>query len=188
MDCFPDARRMENRNGLIVQAQVTQADGRAERKAALKMIHRHSPGLTRRLTPGADKGYDSADFVADLQQASVTPHVARKSRHSAIAGRTTRHPGYAVSQRRRKKIEEPFGWAKTLGNLAQTMLRGVNRLSAQFIRNHAAQAVVRRLFALRMRRANAMAGALAVVILSGRAFWRGHRRARLAGRCRSSLR
>ena len=72
---------MENRNGLIVQAQVTQADGRAERKAALEMIHRHSPGLTRRLTLGADKGYDSADFVADLQQACVTPHVARKSRH-----------------------------------------------------------------------------------------------------------
>ena len=72
---------MEDRNGLIVQAQVTQADGRAERKAALEMIHRHSPGLTRRLALGADKGYDSADFVTDLRQACVTPHVARKSRH-----------------------------------------------------------------------------------------------------------
>ena len=72
---------MENRNGLIVQAQVIQADGRAERKAALEMIHRHPPGLTRRLTLGSDKGYDSADFVVYLQQACVTPRVARKSRH-----------------------------------------------------------------------------------------------------------
>ena len=130
--CFMGHTLMENRNGLIVQAQITQPEGHADRKAALKMIHRHSPGSMRRLTLGADKDYDSADFVADLRQACVTPHVAGKSRHSAIDGRTTRHPGYAVSQRRRKKIEEPFGWAKTVGNLAQTMLRGVNKLSAQF--------------------------------------------------------
>ena len=141
--CFMGHTLMENRNGLIVQAQVTQADGHAERKAALEMIHRHSPGSTRRLTLGADKGYDSADFVADLRQACVTPHVAGKSRHSAIDGRTTRHPGYAVSQRRRKKIEEPFGWAKTVGNLAQTMLRGVNRLSAQFTLTMAANNLAR---------------------------------------------
>ena len=81
MLCFVGHTLIENRSGLIVQAQVTQAHGRAERKAALEMIHRHSPGLTRRLTLGADKGYDSADFVTDLQQACVTPHVARKSRH-----------------------------------------------------------------------------------------------------------
>lgn len=141
--CFMGHTLMENRNGLIVQAQVTQADGHAERKAALEMIHRHSPGSMRRLTLGADKGYDSADFVADLRQACVTPHVAGKSRHSAIDGRTTRHPGYAVSQRRRKKIEEPFGWAKTVGNLAQTMLRGVNRLSAQFTLTMAANNLAR---------------------------------------------
>ena len=141
--CFMGHTLMENRNGLIVQAQVTQADGHAERKAALEMIHRHSPGSTRRLTLGAEKGYDSADFVADLRQACVTPHVAGKSRHSAIDGRTTRHPGYAVSQRRRKKIEEPFGWAKTVGNLAQTMLRGVNRLSAQFTLTMAANNLAR---------------------------------------------
>ena len=132
MLCFMGHTLMENRNGLIVQTEVTQADGHAERRAALDMIHRHSPGSTRRLTLGADKGYDSADFVADLRQICVTPHVARKSRHSAIDGRTTRHPGYAVSQKRRKKIEEPFGWAKTVGNMAQTMLRGVDRLGAQF--------------------------------------------------------
>ena len=84
---------MENRSGLIVQGDLTQADGpeqpdRAERRAALDMMHRHSPGSTRRLTLGADKGYDSADFVSDLRQACVTPHVAQKSRYSAIDGRT----------------------------------------------------------------------------------------------------
>ena len=90
---------MENRNGLIVQADLTRADGHAERKAALDMIDRHSPGSSRRLTLGADKGYDSADFVADLRRMIVTPHIARKARHSAIDGRTTRHAGYALSQR-----------------------------------------------------------------------------------------
>jgi len=96
------------------------------------MIRRRSPGSTRRLTLGADKGYDCADFVKDLRQARVTPHVAQKARSSAIDGRTTRHLGYAVSQKRRKKIEEPFGWAKTVGPMAQTMLRGVKRAGAQF--------------------------------------------------------
>ena len=119
-------------NGLIVQADLTRADGHAERQAALDMIHRHSPGSTRRLTLGADKGYDSAGFVADLRQACVTPHVARKARHSAIDGRTTRHHGYALSQKRRKKIEEPFGWAKTVGGIAQTVHRGVERVRARF--------------------------------------------------------
>jgi transposase len=130
--CFMGHTLMENRNGLVVQAQVTQADGHAERKAALTMVNRHFPGSTRRRTLGTDKAYDCADFVADLRQACVTPHVAQKSRHSAIDGRTTRHPGYAVSQKRRKKIEEPFGWAKTVGTMTQTMLRGVDRLGAQF--------------------------------------------------------
>jgi len=130
--CFIGHTLMENRNGLIVQTEMTQADGHAERRAALAMIHRHSPGSTRRLTLGADKGYDCAEFVKDLRQACVTPHVAQKVRYSAIDGRTTRHPGYTVSQKRRKKIEEPFGWAKTVGPMAQTMLRGVKRVGAQF--------------------------------------------------------
>jgi hypothetical protein len=130
--CFIGHTLMENRNGLIVETEMTKADGHAERRAALAMIHRHSPGSTRRLTLGADKGYDCADFVRDLRQACVTPHVAQKVRYSAIDGRTTRHPGYAVSQKRRKKIEEPFGWAKTVGPMAQTMLRGVKRVGAQF--------------------------------------------------------
>lgn len=123
---------MENRHGFVVQAEVTQADGHAERKAALDMVHRHSPGSTRRLTLGADKAYDAEEFVQGLRQACVTPHVAQKARFSVIDGRTTRHEGYAISQRCRKKIEEPFGWAKTVGPMAQTMLRGVNRIGAQF--------------------------------------------------------
>jgi transposase len=132
MLCFIGHTLMENRNGLIVQAELTRADGHAERQAALAMIQRHSPGSTRRRTLGADKGYDSADFVADLRRARVTPHVAQKARHSAIDGRTTRHEGYAISQRCRKKIEEPFGWAKTVGGMAQTVHRGVERVRARF--------------------------------------------------------
>ncbi len=130
--CFIGHTLMENRNGLIVGTEMTQADGYAERRAALDMIHRHSPGSTRRLTLAADKGYDCAEFVKDLRRACVTPHVAQKVRYSAIDGRTTRHPGYAVSQKRRKKIEEPFGWAKTVGPMAQTMMRGIKRVGAQF--------------------------------------------------------
>ena len=121
-----------NRHGFVVEAELTRADGHAERRAALDMIHRHSPGSTRRLTLGADKGYDSADFVADLRRAHVTPHVAQKPRHSAIDGRTTRHPGYALSQKHRKKIEEPFGWAKTVGGMAQTVYRSIDRVAARF--------------------------------------------------------
>jgi hypothetical protein len=130
--CFMGHALMENRNGFVAQAEVTQADGHAERKAALNMVHRHSPGSTRRLTLGADKAYDAEEFVQDLRQACVTPHVAQKAKFSAIDGRTTRHEGYALSQRCRKKIEEPFGWAKTVGPMAQTMLRGVKRVGAQF--------------------------------------------------------
>lgn len=134
---------MENRNGLVVQGDLTQADGQAGRKAALDMIHRHSPGSTRQLTLGADKGYDAAGFVSDLRQACVTPHVAQKLRYSAIDGRTTRHEGYALSQKHRKKIEEPFGWAKTVGGMAQTMYRGVERIRSRFILTMAANNLAR---------------------------------------------
>jgi transposase len=132
MLCFMGHTLMENRSGLIVQADLTTADGHAERRAALDMIDRHARGSRRRRTLGADKGYDSADFVAALRQRRVTPHVARKARHSAIDGRTTRHAGYAVSQTCRKKIEEPFGWAKTVGDMAHTMYRGLDRVRAGF--------------------------------------------------------
>jgi len=138
MLCFMGHTLMENRHGLVVQAELTHADGHGERKAALEMINRHSPGSTRRLTLGADKGYDSADFVAELRRMVVTPHVAQKARHSAIDGRTTQHSGYVLSQRRRKKIEEPFGWAKTTGGMAQTVHRGLDRVRAQFTMTMAA--------------------------------------------------
>ena len=143
MLCFIGHALMENRNGLIVQGDLTQADGHAERRAALDMIHRHSPGSTRRLTLGADKGFDAAEFVADLRQACVTPHVAQKSRYSAIDGRTTRHEGYALSIKNRKRIEEAFGWAKTVGGMAQTVYRGVERVRSRFILTMAANNLAR---------------------------------------------
>jgi Transposase DDE domain len=116
---------MENRSGLIVAATLTTATGTAEREAAEEMIVRHSPGA-RRITLGADKGYAAA-FVADMRALNVTPHIAQNisGRRSAIDVRATRHPGYAVSQQKRKRIEEPFGWGKTIGGLARPMLRGV---------------------------------------------------------------
>jgi hypothetical protein len=123
---------MENRTGLIVQAELARACGHAERRAALDMIRRHAPGPTRRPTLGADKGYDSAGFVAEPRKARVTPHAAQKARRTAIGGRTARHAGYALSQQRRKKIEEPFGWAKTIGGIAQAVHRGLDRVCARF--------------------------------------------------------
>jgi hypothetical protein len=124
---------MENRSGLIVAATLTKATGTAERAAAETMIVRHSPGV-RRLTLAADKGYDAAAFVADMRALNVTPHIAQNisGRRSAIDARTTRHPGYAVSQQKRKRIEEPFGWGKTIGGLARPMLRGVKKLGFKF--------------------------------------------------------
>lgn len=141
--CFMGHALMENRHGLVVQGDLTQADGHAERRAALDMVHRHSPGSTRRLTLGADKAYDRADFVSDLRQACVTPHVAQKSRYSAIDGRTTRHEGYALSIKHRKRIEEAFGWAKTIGGMAQTVYRGVERVRSRFILTMAANNLAR---------------------------------------------
>ncbi len=138
MLCFIGHALMENRNGLIVQGDLTQADGHAERTAALDMVHRHSPGSTRRLTLGADKGYDAGGFVSDLRKACVTPHVAQKARYSAIDARTTRHEGYALSQKHRKKIEEAFGWTKTVSGMARTMYRGVERVRSRFIMTMAA--------------------------------------------------
>ncbi|MBB6014575.1 transposase [Aquamicrobium lusatiense] len=109
MLCFAGHALTGNRNGLIVQGDLTQADGHAERKAALDMVHCHSPGSTRRLTLGADKRYDAGGFVSDLRQACAAPHIAQKSRNPAIDGRTTRHEGYGQSQMRRERIEEAFG-------------------------------------------------------------------------------
>jgi len=110
---------MENRHGLVVDVELTQADGHAERKAAVSMLkrRRHERGHGARWTLGADKGYDSADFVDDMRELKVTPHVAQNTsgRSSAIDKRTARHPGYDISQRKRKRVEEIFGWMKTVG-------------------------------------------------------------------------
>lgn len=116
---------MENRNGLVVNATLTLASGTAEREAALKMIATRTPG--KRVTLAGDKAYDTKDFVADLRAAKVTPHVAQNNRRrkSAIDERTTRHPGYEVSQRKRKRVEEIFGWLKTVGLLRKTRHRGL---------------------------------------------------------------
>src|SRR5207245_361405 len=115
---------MEHRSGLIVQAAVTPADGYGERDAALVMIDK-LPGR-HRVTVAADKGYDVRDFVGELRRMRVTPHIAQHTtrRRSAVDGRTTRHPGYAISQRKRKLVEQGFGWMKTIGGLRKLRHRG----------------------------------------------------------------
>jgi transposase len=141
--CYMGHAMTENRHGFVVEAELTLASGTAERRAALDMIDRASPGSTKPITVGADKGYDDHGFVASLRQMCVTPHVAAKARHSAIDGRTTRHAGYAVSQRKRKLVEEPFGWGKVVGPIAKTMLRGLERVGAQFTLTMAAYNLAR---------------------------------------------
>ena len=123
---------MENRNGLVVDAILTHATGTAEREAALTMLGRMEG--RHRITLGADKNYDTAAFVAALREMGVTPHVAQNNtnRRSAIDGRTTRHPGYGLSQKIRKRIEEVFGWAKTCGTMRKTRHRGQDRVGWSF--------------------------------------------------------
>ena len=139
--CYMGHVLMENRSGLVVDCRLTQADGTAERKAALEMIE-CLPG-TGRITVGADKGYDAASFVHDLRQCKATPHVAQKSKSSAIDQRTTRHEGYRTSQILRKRVEEIFGWAKTIGMLRKTRHRGVQRVKWAFTLTTAAFNLVR---------------------------------------------
>jgi transposase len=122
--CFAGHVLMENRNGLVVDVAVTRATGTAERETALELLAR-LPG-SQRVTVGADKGYDSKAFVAECRGMRVTPHVARKQ-WTAVDGRTTRHRGYAVSQRIRKRVEEIFGWLKTVGGGRKLRYRGVAR-------------------------------------------------------------
>ncbi|AWI79581.1 IS5/IS1182 family transposase [Parazoarcus communis] len=119
---------MENRNGLVVDVDTTPANGTAEREAALRMIRRQ---CRRGATVGADKGYDTHDFVAGCRKAGVTPHVAAKRTGSALDGRTTRHAGYKSSLKVRKRIEEAFGWLKTVGGLRKTKLIGREKLAGQ---------------------------------------------------------
>ncbi|MEW6748042.1 MAG: IS5 family transposase [Planctomycetota bacterium] len=133
--CFAGHVLMENRNGLILDALVTEATGTAEREAALVLLDRRQTPR-KRVTLGADKGYDTRAFVESLRQREVTPHIARNTsrRRSAIDRRTTQHPGYAISQRLRKRIEEIFGWAKTVGGGRKLRYVGVkkNQLWATF--------------------------------------------------------
>ena len=133
---------MENRCGLVVDACLTQADGHAERLAALAMIEKHAD-RPRAITLGADKGYDTSDFVNELRSMNVRPHVARRLRGSAIDRRTTRHPGYGTSQRIRKRIEEAFGWMKTIGGMRRPMRRGTDRVGWSFTFAAAAYNLVR---------------------------------------------
>jgi transposase len=130
--CFLGHVLMENRHGLVVNATVTPATGTAEREAAIALLN--SRPTTRRITLGGDKNYDTHQFVQDLRARQVTPHVSQHTtnRASAIDGRTTRHPGYAMSQRKRKRVEEIFGWLKTVGMLRKVKLRGVPRVDWLF--------------------------------------------------------
>jgi transposase len=131
---------MENRNGLALNGQVTQANGRAEPQAAIAMVEQ-IPGQ-HQVTLGADKGYDTKEFVQEMRDHQVTPHIACKST-SIIDQRTTRHPGYAISQQKRKRIEEIFGWLKTVAGLRKTRHRGVARVSWMFAFALAAYNLVR---------------------------------------------
>jgi transposase len=125
---------MENRHGLAVRTAVTLASGTAERAAVLPLVRGARRRLRRRrgrVTLGADKGYDTRQFIADLRAARVTPHVAAGP-HTSLDGRTTRHPGYTVSQTKRKRVEEIFGWLKTVGLMRQTRHRGRRRVGWMF--------------------------------------------------------
>jgi transposase len=142
--CFIGHGLMENRHGLLVDACLTRADGHAERVAALHMIEPHAE-RPRRVTLGADKAYDAEDFVNELRTMRVTPHVAQNisGRRSAIDRRTTRHGGYLVSQRIRKRLEEAFGWMKTIGGQDKTKFRGLGRVGFAFTFAAAAYNLVR---------------------------------------------
>ena len=146
--------RMENRNGLLVRTMVTQADGTAERDAALRMASK-IPG-TQPITLGGDQNYDTRDFVDTLREMKITPHVARNEKRlggSAIDARTTRHPGYEISQQKRKRVEQSFGWMKMIGLLRKVKLRGIRKVSGWFTFVGAAYNLIR----LRRLRAEAVA-------------------------------
>jgi len=136
---------MENRNGLVTATRLTPATGTAEREAALDMAQQIGGREGHRATVGADKAYDTQDFVQQLRDLNITPHVAQNSqnRSSAIDGRTTRHAGYALSQRKRKRVEEIFGWIKTVGLMRKTRHRGLARVGWMFTFTAAAYNLVR---------------------------------------------
>jgi transposase len=131
---------MENRNGLIADIETLQADGKAERDAAVVMVA-SIPG-DGQVTVGADKGYDTKGFVANVRALNATPHVAQK-KHSAVDGRTTRHEGYKISQQKRKRVEEICGWMKTVGGLRKLRHRGLELVGWMFTFTAAAYNLVR---------------------------------------------
>lgn len=133
--CYLGHVVVENRNGLIVRAMATQADGTAERDAALLMLQDLTEGRTSRITVGADKAYDTQDFVQTARELGVTPHVMQnnKNRRSAIDGRTTRHAGYELSLSKRWLVEKPFGWLKLIGPLKKAKLRGLAKIDWLFV-------------------------------------------------------
>lgn len=140
--CYLGHLMAENRNALIVDARLTEANGTAERATALDMIADTAPAGS---TVGGDKNYDTVEFVADCRALGCVPHVAQNTtnRRSAIDRRTTRHPGYAISQHKRKRIEEPFGWIKTVGGLRKTRHRGRHLVEWFFILTAAAYNLIR---------------------------------------------
>jgi hypothetical protein len=123
---------MENRNGLLVQTFLTEANGRAERDAAMLMAEALPSG--KRVTLGGDKNYDTRELVRELRGMNITPHVAQNNtnRRSAVDQRTTRHAGYEVSQRKRKRVEQSFGWMKMVGMLKKVKLRGIDKVGWLF--------------------------------------------------------
>ncbi len=141
--CFMGHVLMENRNGLVVDAMTTRASGTAEREAAIELLDRR--GGSGRITVGGDKNYDTRGFVADCRAMNVVPHVAQNTtnRRSAIDRRTTRHPGYALSQTIRKRVEEVFGWGKAVAGQAQTRFRGLARVDFAFTLTVAAYNLIR---------------------------------------------
>jgi IS5 family transposase len=133
----------ENRNGLVVDTRLTLASGTAERDAAIAMLeHKRA---AKRVTLGGDRGYDARGFVEKLRELQISPHVAQNTtnRRSAIDGRTTQHEGYAVSQRKRKRVEEVFGWMKTVALQRKTRFRGSDRVGWMFTFAAAAYNLVR---------------------------------------------
>jgi hypothetical protein len=141
--CFMGHLLMENRSGLVIAARLTQATGAAEREAAGTLIE-DVPGR-HRITVGADRAYDTRDFVAGLRRLNATPHVVQNvsGRSSRIDRRTVRHPGYLASQRARKRIEEAFGWIKTIAGQAKTSFRGTARVGWAFALAAAAYNLIR---------------------------------------------
>ena len=138
--CYMGHALMENRNGLAVGGTLTQATGTAEREAALALVKARQVHAPRRITLGADKAYDVTPFIEELRAQQVTPHIAindhltktGKRRKTAIDSLTTSHPGYAMSQRCRKRIEEVFGWLKSAAGMAKTRFKGRSRVNAAF--------------------------------------------------------